>query len=612
GWWTQQGAENIKSELARTIFRQELVSIFEEQTQYRDLLTAESKAAMHELCRKASGGICDNEKVMELLPALGERLKNIGGKKVYGYLQPDVKQMVDAIVNELAKDENLAKLYDAWYEKRFDILRTYTDTMPPKEPLSQLKEFKAIKNMVIKEAVQLASGGFSFEDERMVEPQIVEDAQPPEYDPALPDVETIEFEDADEPPHSASDEPLYDGGEVYVAWTAQYKQAKIYLFGNDETPPDFVKAFELLTLEAENGNALAMHDIGRMFADGLGQEIDFTVAYQWYAKALTAFHAVQEIEPKPSGCEATKAPVERSRTRAVALAMEAKADKHYTEYRIGKMYNAGLGTEQDYTKAAEWFTLASVVDKSQHRKGNKYAQYSLGGLYYKGNGVTQNYETALLSYRKSAVQDFPYASYELAKMHRDGIGTVKNESEAGEHFKKAFTGFVALEKQSQDDKLQYRIGQMYQTGTGTEKDLVRATEYFEKSARLGNTYAQYQLAKIYLADEAASAEKIQIAIDWLTKSAEGENQFAQYALAKLYRDGTHVEKNEIEALRLFMLSAEQDNEFAQYALGKLYLHSDVIAKDATAAVKWLSKSSDLGNQFAQYALGKLYLLGEDV
>ena len=85
----------------------------------------------------------------------------------------------------------------------------------------------------------------------------------------------------------------------------------------------------------------------------------------------------------------------------------------------------------------------------------------------------------------------PYADYELAKMYRDGVGTAVNIAEAARHFKIAFQGFQQMEKQSRDDKLQYRLGQMLYTGTGTEKDVEAALGYFEKSARLGNVHAQY-------------------------------------------------------------------------------------------------------------------------
>ena len=80
-------------------------------------------------------------------------------KKVYGYLQKDVKELIDSIVDELAKDARIAELYDLWYEKKHEILRTYSNDMPPKIPLSQNKEFKSIKNELIREAMKLFSDG---------------------------------------------------------------------------------------------------------------------------------------------------------------------------------------------------------------------------------------------------------------------------------------------------------------------------------------------------------------------------------------------------------------------------------------------------------------------
>lgn len=154
-----------------------------------------------------------------------------------------------------------------------------------------------------------------------------------------------------------------------------------------------------------------------------------------------------------------------SKALSAFLESESSAEekqKPYLQYRIGKMYAAGLGTEQDYAEAADWFTEAV-------NQNHKYAQYSLAGLYYRGQGVVQDYQMAFHLYRMSADQGNPYASYELAKMYRDGVGTETDGAKAGKRFEQAFSGFLSLEKNSHDDKLQYRLGQMLFTGTGTEK-----------------------------------------------------------------------------------------------------------------------------------------------
>ena len=77
----------------------------------------------------------------------------------YGYLKRGIKDLIDEIVDLLAEDENIAKLYDLWYEKKYEALRTYTSEMPQKIPLSQNKEFKSIKNDIIREAIRMNQSG---------------------------------------------------------------------------------------------------------------------------------------------------------------------------------------------------------------------------------------------------------------------------------------------------------------------------------------------------------------------------------------------------------------------------------------------------------------------
>lgn len=555
GFLTEPSIEAMRSELAHDIFRQDFAHIYEQQNQSRSLLKQDAASIMQELIRQMQSSVCENKVIEEKILLLSERLQNTGGKKVYGYLKADVKAIIDRIVDELAKEERIGKLYRAWNDWQNEILKTYTNKLPPLPPLSQQKQFKSIKNMVIAEALKIGGHHFTFEDEALPEPVMSSEAAPDTF-PLNNDI---------------PDEPA---DMVFRAeWSEQYKLAREYLYGSDTVEQNFNEAFRFFLLEAESGNALAMHDLGRMYADGLGREIDAKTSREWYAKALSAFLAAEAEKPKP-----------------------------YLQYRIGKMYVAGLGTPQNYEQAASWFQQAV-------NKNHKYAQYSLAGLYYRGQGVAQDYEIALELYQRSSVQGNPYADYELAKMFRDGIGTEKNIDKAGDHFKRAFTGFSSLEAESHDDKLQYRLGQMLYSSTGTAQDIPTAMAYFEKAAKVGNVNAQYMLGKLWLENNTGDPEQ---AIEWLTKAADGGNGAAQYALAKFYRDGTHVQKDIQKAIALFTLSAEQKNEYAAYQLGKFYLTGEDIQQDAAAAVKWLSFSSDLGNQYAQYTLAKFYLTGENI
>jgi hypothetical protein len=576
GYLTKQGIRKMKSALANEIFRQELIPLYGEKSQRRDDVKQQAAEAMGELIRQMKGGALVSERMEQLLTHLAERLKTVSGKKQYGYLKADLKNVVDEIVDELAKDSRIAEAYRLWWEVRGRIEAIYTETPSEPPPLSRCEDFKPIRNIVIQEAMNLGSGVITFEEPVSVETALPDaDDDAPSVEPA-PGNAPAELEDASEPPSA----PSSTGGEKAPTswWTEEYKLAKQYLHGDEDAgiPQDFEQAFDLFLLEADKDNPLALYDLGRMTADGLGCDADADAAYGWYEKALAVFHAAEEEKPWK-----------------------------YTEYRIGKMVAAGLGTEQDYLQAADWLTLSA-------NEKYKYAQYSLGGLYYHGKGVEQNHETAFALYTRSADQSFPYASFELGKMLRDGIGCVKNSAEADRRFREAFLGFTILEEKGHDDKLQYRLGWMLLNGVGTEKDEARAKQYFEKAATVGNPFACYQLAKLILSDETAPSQEVEKALGYLRQAVEAENPYVAYFLGKLYEKGHHVPQNTAEAVRLYTLSAERDNEFAAYRLGKLYLGGEGVLKDVESAIHWLTFAADRKNPFAEYALGVLYIKGKDV
>ena len=152
---TEKGIENIKSNLAKVIFRQDLISIYQKQTEHRDKLRAEARDIVEDLVSKINSEIYISASVQHKLLELADRLSKTKGKKVYGYLKPDVKAIVDSIVDELSNDDRIKKLYALWYEQKENTIRTYTDELPDRIPLANNKEFKSIKNAVIKEAFEL-------------------------------------------------------------------------------------------------------------------------------------------------------------------------------------------------------------------------------------------------------------------------------------------------------------------------------------------------------------------------------------------------------------------------------------------------------------------------
>ena len=154
-----------KSAFGRRIFQQDLIHIYEQKTEYRDTLGRDAERAMAELIAQMERGQLHNERLEQLVLELAERLQNSKGKKVYGYLPPKTKALVDAIVDELAKDERVAAAYDLWNQMREEVCRTYSEQLPGRLPLSKQKEFKAVRNMVIREVLKLERSEYPAVDE---------------------------------------------------------------------------------------------------------------------------------------------------------------------------------------------------------------------------------------------------------------------------------------------------------------------------------------------------------------------------------------------------------------------------------------------------------------
>ena len=153
GYLTNKGIEDMRSLFAKDIFRNEMYLAFTLETQMRDEVRAEAKKRIDELLRDAETPSPASEEIQNLYVRLISQLSNYKGKKMYGYLPKNIKQTVDAIVAEFAKDERIAELYAEWNKANREKLSVYYDKKEPDIPLEDNKEFRNIKNAVIRSAV---------------------------------------------------------------------------------------------------------------------------------------------------------------------------------------------------------------------------------------------------------------------------------------------------------------------------------------------------------------------------------------------------------------------------------------------------------------------------
>ena len=155
GFLTKQGMDIIRSALAQEVFRQDLVSVYQRQTAHRDELRRASREKVAGLVEQINRGGCENSQVEQLLRELAKRLSHVRGKKVYGYLRPGLKDLVNKIVDELARDERITALYDLWYQDKQAARNVYDERPLQRVPLSENPDFKPIRNAVVQAAVEL-------------------------------------------------------------------------------------------------------------------------------------------------------------------------------------------------------------------------------------------------------------------------------------------------------------------------------------------------------------------------------------------------------------------------------------------------------------------------
>lgn len=245
GYLSPKGVEHLRSSLAMEIFAQDLFSVYEKQTAHRNELRIQSKELIAGIVAKINGGTYDNPVLEQKLSQLAEKLSKTSGKKVYGYLKADVKDLVDSIVDEVAADRRIAALYDLWYAQREEVIRTYTENLPERLPLSQNKEFKSVRNAVIREAM-----GIVLNREQV---DLPDDSVLPDPDPTAEEAESDE-----QPTEKKNDASMW----------SLYHQAKEML-DQDSEDYDPNRAVELLIRAANMAAVLPSTAWEKCFSVGM-------------------------------------------------------------------------------------------------------------------------------------------------------------------------------------------------------------------------------------------------------------------------------------------------------------------------------------------------------
>ena len=371
GYLTEKGIEQMRSQLSNDIFQDELLSLYQEKDlSYQEVRDA-AMEAMGRLIREMKSGLCDSPIIAGQMETPAEMLSEVKGKKVYGYLKKPVKTQVDTIVDELARLPEVAECYDHWNRLRDELERYYKDTPREHKPLSQQQEFKAIKNMVIREAEELRLGAFTFEDTAM------------------------------------KDEVDEDQEEVYCAWSSRWEMAEAYqnakeiLSVYENTEAKKAEQVQMLEQLWDAGFTVAAHQLGKCWRDGMGVLPDDEQAELWFRRAAEAGHDFSQY------ALGKLLQSQKRMEEAVSWYEKAAAQGNlWAAYRLGKLYLEGKDVSKNVARAVEYLTDAA-------QEGNQYAQYTLGKLYLTGEDVARDREQAYSWFWESASQGNEYAQFFL-------------------------------------------------------------------------------------------------------------------------------------------------------------------------------------------------------
>ena len=155
GWLTKKGIDELRSTFGNDIFRNEQYKLFRMETELRNKLKEEAKYTLYELFASIDNSYEPTPQMLKLFQKLISQLENCSGRKQFGYLPPEVKDTVNKIVIELAKNDDIAKLYSEWNRVNKEKLSLYYDKKKPDIPLEDNKEFRSVKNVIIKAAVEI-------------------------------------------------------------------------------------------------------------------------------------------------------------------------------------------------------------------------------------------------------------------------------------------------------------------------------------------------------------------------------------------------------------------------------------------------------------------------
>ena len=356
-----------------------------------------------------------------------------------------------------------------------------------------------------------------------------------------------------------------------------YETGKTFLYGKEGNEVDYESAYNNFLQAVELGNVDANFYLGALSDWYHYPKQDFQVARTYYEACPENPYAQISLgylywngqgveEDKEKAKEYFNSATKNRVEGYIGLASVASSDQDYTTaleyytkvveegteqlyvassmYEIGYLYHNGLGVEQDYKKAMEWYEKATEL-------GNPSAMNNIGYLYQNGLGVEQDYKKAMEWYEKAVELEYAISMNNIANLYENGLGVEQDYAKAMEWYEKA----AELGKANS----MYFIANLYQDGLGVEQDYAKAMEWYEKAAELGEANSMFWIGYLYQNGLGVEQDYAK-AMEWYEKAAELGNVFSMEAISNLYYNGLGVEQSVEKAAEWYAKAEEAKAE----------------------------------------------------
>ena len=258
--------------------------------------------------------------------------------------------------------------------------------------------------------------------------------------------------------------------------------------------------------------------------------------------------------------------------------------------RLGLMYERGIGMQQDYDKARDWYNIAM-------KSNSGFAFARRGFMYERGLADLQDYKRAVDFYHRAIDLGDASAYAHLGFLYFSGKGVGKDYKNAYQHFKKSAEEGAHLGMAW--------LAFSYEEGIGVEVDYEQAFKWSNQAAKNGNALGLAMLGKQYLKGH-GTQQDFDMALKVLRSAEKRGSPLGSALLGYMYEAGlSELDRDYKKAVTLYQRAVDEGSIFAKVRLSRCYWLGLGVTEDRAKAERILSEAADIGPKRLKSLLRKM-------